>query len=52
MYLAEDYGTGLVPPPVWPHRTWLALIHTGDNHGPPRPDEVRQVLEQARAKLP
>jgi alpha-mannosidase len=52
MYSAEDYGTGLVPPPDWPHRTWLALIHTGDNHGPPRPDEVRQVLEQARAKLP
>jgi hypothetical protein len=33
MYTAESYGTGLIPPPNWPHKTWLALIHTGDNHG-------------------
>ena len=30
-----DYGTGLKPPADWPYKTWLALIHTGDNHGPP-----------------
>jgi hypothetical protein len=35
MYTAESYGTGVVPPKDWPCRTWLALIHTGDNHGPP-----------------
>lgn len=52
MYTAESYGTGLVPPPGWPARTWLALIHTGDNHGPPRPEELRTLLEEARAKLP
>ena len=52
MYTAESYGTGLVPPPDWPYRTWLALIHTGDNHGPPRPDEVKSLLDEARAKLP
>ncbi len=52
MYTAESYGTGLVPPANWPYQTWLALIHTGDNHGPPRPDEVRHLLDEAKVKLP
>jgi hypothetical protein len=52
MYTAEGYGTGLVPPPNWPHKTWLALIHTGDNHGPPTPAEVKKLFEEARARLP
>lgn len=52
MYSAAGYGTGLVPPEGWPYRTWLALIHTGDNHGPPTPQEVAALLEQARQKLP
>ena len=52
MYTAESYGTGLVPPADWPHRTWLALIHTGDNHGPPTPEEVRDLLAEAKQKLP
>ena len=52
MYTAEFYGTGLVPPETWPHKTWLALIHTGDNHGPPTPEEVRTLLDQAQNKLP
>ena len=52
MYTAESYGTGLVPPTDWPYQTWLALIHTGDNHGPPTPEEVRKLLEEAKQKLP
>ncbi|MBI4325176.1 MAG: family 20 glycosylhydrolase, partial [Chloroflexi bacterium] len=52
MYTSESYGTGLVPPKNWPHKTWLALIHTGDNHGPPTPDEVKQLLAEAKQKLP
>jgi hypothetical protein len=52
MYTAESYGTGLVPPRDWPHKAWLALIHTGDNHGPPTPEEVRRVFEQAKRDLP
>lgn len=52
MYTAESYGTGLVPPRDWPYRTWLALIHTGDNHGPPTPDEVKKLLAEAKQKLP
>jgi alpha-mannosidase len=52
MYTAESYGTGLVPPEGWPHRTWLALIHTGDNHGPPTTNEVSGLLADAQKKLP
>ncbi len=52
MYSAESYGTGLVPPADWPYRTWLALIHTGDNSGPPKPAEVDALLEEAAARLP
>ncbi len=49
---SPDYGTGLMPPGNWPCHTWLALLHTGDNHGPPRPEEVRKVLDEAARKLP
>ncbi len=52
MYTAESYGTGLIPPAQWPHATWLALIHTGDNHGPPQPAEVKKLLAEAAEKLP
>ncbi len=52
MYSAAGYGTGLVPPSDWPYKTWLALIHTGDNHGPPTPDEVKKLLAEAAQKLP
>lgn len=52
MYSASGYGTGLVPPDHWPYRTWLALIHTGDNHGPPTPEEVKILLADAARTLP
>ncbi len=52
MYSAGGYGTGLVPPKDWPYRTWLTLHHTGDNHGPPTPEEVRKLFAEAAQKLP
>jgi len=52
MYSAGDYGGGLIPPAGWPHKTWLAMMMTGDNHGPPTPDEVKHILDDARLKLP
>ncbi len=52
MYAAEGYGTGLAPPADWPHRTWLALMHTGDNQGPPKPEDVSALLAQAQAQFP
>ncbi len=49
---SRRYGSGLAPPPDWPYSTWLALIHTGDNAGPPTPESVQKVLEEARTTLP
>ena len=50
--LVCGYGTGLQPPKGWPYRTWLTLMHTGDNHGPPTPAEVNQLIAQAAKELP
>ncbi len=52
MYTAEGYGTGLKPPADWPHKTWLALIHTGDNHGPPDPGKSKNSCAGASANCP
>ena len=52
MYSAGDYGGGLIPPADWPHKTWLATMMTGDNHGPPTREEVQRILEEANEKLP
>ena len=49
---SEQYGTQLLPPPDWPYRTWLAMIMTGDNHGPPTTDEVDHLLQQAAKEMP
>lgn len=50
--VSAEYGTGLVPPADWPYPVWLALIHTGDNKGPPTPEDVRKLLAEAAEKLP
>jgi len=47
-----DYGSGLTPPPNWPSRNYLAMIMTGDNHGPPTVDEVAHLHQEAAQKLP
>jgi hypothetical protein len=51
-FYSPNYGTQLAPPTNWPYSTWLACLHTGDNHGPPRPEEVRKVLDQAAKQFP
>ncbi|MDR2704324.1 MAG: hypothetical protein LBC02_00955, partial [Planctomycetaceae bacterium] len=48
----NGYGTGIDPPKNWQYQTWLGLIHTGDNHGPPRANEVEQLFQQCAAKYP
>ena len=45
------YGTVYLPPPGWPYKTWLGLIHTGDNQGPPRPRKS-PLLEEIGRRLP
>ena len=51
-FYSRDYGSGLTPPPDWPFKVWLALIHTGDNQGPPNPESVQRLREQATEQLP
>ncbi|MBN8457505.1 MAG: hypothetical protein J0M04_06695 [Verrucomicrobia bacterium] len=46
-----DYGSNVLPPKDWPAKNYLAVIMTHDNEGPPAPQEVAAVREQA-AKLP
>jgi hypothetical protein len=48
----NGYGTGYTPPDDWPYKTWLGLSHTGDNHGPPRPEEVRRILDEIAERMP
>ena len=51
-YWGASYGTTLVPPDNWPYKTWLAIIHTNDNEGPPKPEDVEKVLEKAHQLAP
>jgi hypothetical protein len=49
---AEYYGSGIMPPPGWKHKTWLAMIHTHENSGAPTPDEVAELLASAKKEMP
>ncbi|UKJ07954.1 glycoside hydrolase family 38 C-terminal domain-containing protein [Solitalea lacus] len=51
-YWAQYYGSGILPPKDWPHKTWLAMIHTHENTGAPDPKEVAALLKEAREKMP
>jgi alpha-mannosidase len=50
--LSSDYGSSLRPPPGWPHKTWLYMWMTGDNHGPPNTQEVHDLFVRAGKELP
>lgn len=52
IYWGENYGTSLVPNDKWKFKTWLAIIHTGDNQGPPAPEDVEKVLKRAQELAP
>lgn len=49
---AEYYGSGVMPPVGWKHKTWLAMIHTHENSGAPDPQTVADVLKEAHEKAP
>jgi len=51
-YWAEYYGSGILPPEDWKHKTWLAMIHTHENTGAPSPEEVEDLLKTAKEKIP
>ena len=49
---AEYYGSGILPPKDWNHKTWLAMIHTNENTGAPTPEEVAELLKSAKEQMP
>jgi alpha-mannosidase len=51
MYSAT-YGNGLLPPPDWKYKTWIAMIMGSDNKPPPSPEKVRAHIKELSAKLP
>jgi hypothetical protein len=52
MYSEKYYGTSLLPPANWPYKTWLAIMQTNDNDGPPSPEKVDQYLADAHKYAP
>lgn len=52
LYWAEYYGSGILPPGDWPHKTWLAMIHTHENTGAPSSKEVAELLKKAKENMP
>jgi hypothetical protein len=48
---SPQYGTGLIPD-NWPYHTWLAMIMTGDNQGPPTPEQVNGIREKVAREMP
>ncbi len=52
IYWGGYYGTDLVPPAGWTHKSWLAIIHTNDNSGAPPPEEIKATLAKARELAP
>lgn len=51
-YNKGGYGSSINPPPDWNLPVWLALMHTGDNHGPQDSNAMHKILKQAEEELP
>ena len=47
-----DYGSPLAAPKGWPSKNYLAMIMTGDNHGPPSLAEVENLRQYAEKNMP
>jgi alpha-mannosidase len=52
MYSEKNYGTTLLPPANWPFKTWLAIMQTNDNDGPPAPETVEKYLADLHKYAP
>jgi len=47
-----NIGNNLLPPSDWPYRTWIAIIVTGDNSGPPKASGVEAIFAEAKKQMP
>nr|WP_199078452.1 hypothetical protein [Pedobacter sp. ASV19] len=48
----SDYGSGVKAPLNWPLKNYLAMIMSGDNHGPPNQEEVESIVAQINKEMP
>ena len=50
----DDRGVGqnFIPPEGWPCKTWIAIIVTGDNQGPPDAEGLKARFEEAERMMP
>jgi len=46
------YGSEIKPPANWPSKNYLAMIMTGDNHGPPNQKEIEDLLAKIGKDMP
>ena len=46
------YGSDIKPTESWPHKNYLAMQMTGDNHGPPSEQAIDQLLAYAEKEMP
>lgn len=46
----NNYSTTPMPPEKWGHKTWIYINMTGDNQGPPSPNEVDKDLNFYKRK--
>ena len=51
-YNKGEYGSSLVPPDDWPFPVWLALMNTGDNEGPQKPEAIVEILREVERVMP
>jgi alpha-mannosidase len=49
---SKDYGSEIIPPSDWPYSTYLAMIMTNDNDGPPAPEDVQKMLDDLHRSMP
>lgn len=52
MYYPDGYGDSTLFPEDWDFPVWMAMMHTHDNDGPQSPDDIRQIVEEAKKKHP
>ena len=48
----SDYGSGIKAPADWPSKNYLAMIMTGDNHGPPDQKDVEAIISKIDKEMP
>ena len=45
-------GTNFLPPEGWPFKTWLEILVTPDNSGPPQADALQPLFDEVAEKMP